>query len=641
MRIRWVDELRSVKVALRGNADTINLLDPQSPVRRRRWTEVIGAYRACSQAGRYRSAATLRTGVILAARELWGCDTEEILQALHLRAEKVVLLEDHRTIPRLLARERHPTATVIAQPQQLSTRFIRELAAQAAASRVRIGCLTATDLASLIFVGLKMRIAWCPLPTDQTSDRNGECRPPLPFMTNLTCANPISPAAREFEHWSVVSARGHGDGAHIDLEQGVLCGFHDLPAGGQRDEIGCGNDFCQRSGHRSGRFMRAAETRGRLVALSSCNSANVAGQVIGRTRSLALASLDGWANAVIASPVAIDSRAAERTAILTLAGRWDTAQELTAEMNTLAATPAQELPYVLLGLPEMPLRPPEAALIELPKDDVLDPSQDKMRKESDLASLAEATRIAARGVFRSMRYEVELAVEDRNEELIGVLRNCRVELALLVAMAGRLISNRAGSDAGRLLLEQLTRAIQAWDTAFANVMSDTLIHPSHGRAPMPGLLVSQTLFRSRRSAQATCPRCGEDYDRERHVSLDEADTIVLDECSLCGPLGCGREDGARLHVDGPSLWQKDDVPEFNILARLPGRRLVPGHLLVQHRDMSKPGLAKPRMFPGSSRSRRFVCDLDPDAGFDQHDIRVVLVCRLEVAFARVPAVRTG
>jgi hypothetical protein len=243
----------------------------------------------------------------------------------------------------------------------------------------------------------------------------------------------------------------------------------------------------------------------------------------------------------------------------------------------------------------------------------------------------------ALGAMWSMRYEVELLLEGC--EGVAALRRARDEVSVLVALGARLVADDPRPPALRAFSAALAKAVRTWDAAFMDVARRVLVELPCGRLPCPSFLTPQAGRRDAHGTGVPCPRCGEEVRAHRYSCFGHAEGTVVQECPICGPLACQREQGPRLHIEAPHAWRRDRIIDvtLRIDAADPAPDTGAARVLVQHRDMTVPGSGRTWTAARWQPGRRFAHRLPPDAGQDRHDLRALWVRHMEVAFARLPA----
>jgi hypothetical protein len=652
-------------------------------VRRHRW-ELVRRWYADHRAadGRTRPAAAdgdwvLTVGPPTAAVRASGAGLER--PADHL--------DDAAGLADWVRRHRPDSLFILGPRQLLRTDTLHAFAGLLGERRVRWGVAAGTDPAGLAFAVEKAAAPPVALEhaalVDMIAGR---------LLLDLSPATyePAGVAAALDGQWSVLGISGHGDGAHLNLHQTVLCGLigaaeRTLDGRGVIDGCGAGTG-CKKVRDPSLRVVRAADLRAELLLLLGCNGSTANGELYPSDNSLALGALDGYARAVLTSTGQIEVPPALMTLLAHLLAQRLRLGELAAELNDLAAALNIAHPYVLLGdplhsvtLPTASDHPARSSVLTTPRAGKVVRVVPEPGPRSQV--LAGATRVcvvgadapaapihtvdedAALGSYERLAGALSARSHDA-ETLERCLRSiCRAQLGTEPGLAERLAALTAARDAvsarlwslgalattvrrsgrwdGRLprFAAGLRDASARWDEAMAALIEHHLLAES---APLAA--VGDRLYpalhalhsRVDRVRSGGCPRCGATVVgtlyRSLQVGVSDRSTLA---CHQCGPLS---EHAVR-------------TPDIAVLAEMPdhaggtGCLTVTvdewltegaGLLLCQVRDKSKP-LAPPPLrtaVPCGTPAVTVEFAVPADAGSDLFSVRVVLVQDLSVSFAR-------
>lgn len=395
---------------------------------------------------------------------------------------------------------------------------------------------------------------------------------------------------------------GHGEGAHINLDEVVICG---APPEGEHDarrtplKGGCdGQGHCRRAAPEQV-VVNAREVAASVILLLTCNSFDISGEIWPTDASLVLAALSGHASAVIAS----HTRMAVAPMIAGMAfsemARGAPLGDVVALMNAPSSLSRHADSFTLVGDPlqRVSVVAPEGAVSAIPGDasalelpEVLidghptelvarvegrvfaarPPAADArcVERSADAVSLrmlhrrdcarAKDMQWAEAGCISSLAADAAADAANHLESLAST----RQELELRALLALRDLADVASNRVWRASVQEQQQSIPAlydrWDSSFVDVVARFL--PTASLDAVLTAFYEPVTTRTQR-----CPRCGNGVLSRRMNALDGCSSPrEHDECGLCGPLSTRLVEGPVVTLSSPASVRAGSDVEISV-----------------------------------------------------------------------------
>jgi hypothetical protein len=657
--VQWAKSYTEYLELCDGEPGSITLLDPHDPVRRERWTQAISWYASCPG---WNSSRSQSNSLVISLDR--GSGTNVIGRILAKRLGWTH--RDLKVIEELPGEALSDCAAILVAPRgELDLAMLGRVYRRFESAGATFGVLTAADLPGLSFIAAKCCLTPSILPS-------GDFVLDAVFGERESLGDVINRPAG----WRLALLMAHGEGAHLHLGNGVLCGLlgtHEL-IDGIRVPEGCGVQDCKRARKAHLATIPANRLRCRILALLSCNSFSVAKELYPSDTSLVLAAADGWPAAVIANPTSMGFSPTQAIFLQRLLSRGALLGEAVATLNRTVRMSPDYPPYVLLGDPLCRVMPTidagdnegSTAVHVLPRVDgatydlapwikdgslvghsevfiLNDSSMTSTPKVSDktfelnrLQTRLEVIGLRLINVNHWLSILLSLSSGDAFDEALADLRILTVRIQYAAAALGQAVSKvhelSVWNHSVYQLENNLRDAVSAWDASFALIIHEHLLS---GGGPVGDslieLLIGTHVF-ERQVQGSRCRRCHTTTTNNIYRCLVTGAKSRLEDCTLCGPLSATPGVSVKLDMEADGRVGLDK--DFSARVNLTGSK-EPGFLVVEFRDKSHPG-AKLRTIDEwlAGQTSRVLSLSLAGSGCDQHSIRAVWIGGLEWVYAR-------
>ncbi len=404
------------------------------------------------------------------------------------------------------------------------------------------------------------------------------------------------------EGWQAASIMAHGEGGHLLLNGAVLCGLADGAEhmGGIVIPSGCRSGNCKRARHAGMKTIGIAEVRATCLALISCNSFSVAGQMYPSSTSLVIAAAEHWPSCIIANPTSMEfskDDLDEIHALITGGTPIGTALQVLSSRFPASEWP----PYILVGDP--------LSRHGMSSDPRV-PSRPKVRMTLTIES------------------NVDVDVPEQNSMSMGTVHPSKQWIEVL-----REMPQSDDMQSALVVLEEDAKSIlestRNWDAQFALLIQDCLLSPL---SPVGDLVLQMLTYKREvieRGVGLPCGRCGTVGKLSVYQSPAFGSETWVEECPLCGPLHAGNGQMARLDVQVPCCHVADSSLWVSI--RAPGN----GYLVCELRDKSGATGPQRSIFETIAPNEPISLSYNMHGhGCDQHSFRAIWVGEQRIAYTR-------
>jgi hypothetical protein len=554
---RWIDHADDYVRAT--GREAIAVLRPRDAQRLARWQSVLASY---------------QTGVVETTPWANSCvavlsDDVAPAAAAYAKARKCPLRRC-RDLDEVLTTSREASSiTLFARPDQLRA---RDIASLNACIEVPWGVVPATDLHAASFAVAKLlarardggAIGWI----SGAFGRLGRLATQESHQTAISQA--LTQSLLRDDGLRALVILAHGEGAHLNLQDVVVCGaVDDETQRGRRFEV-CRTGACKRVHAPHVEAFAVHEVRAASLVILSCNGFAVAGEQYPTCSSLVGGALDGFARSLVVTDrtVLIQQHEASTVAELLLAGAG--LHDVVAIKNEGHALDGGPRPYLLVGDPLLeratrPIdsRPCDSAVVELSDERAY-------RGRHRVLLLDAATRCTDRGADLSQLESLvswltaRCAFAERFEQAIAILylggdasEQVRSELEKLATLRKRVgeclltlaqIAQRANSsgvwpsDVVPRIRTRLVQHVEQYGFAMAELFAAAILAGPVEQTCTYGLSLASR-------SEGECERCATPTLVERRAPLGGGLAICMVSCPVCGFLGAYPEDAAPLTLD--------------------------------------------------------------------------------------------
>lgn len=530
-----------------------------------------------------------------------------------------------------------------------------------------LGVLPATDLVALDFAIRKIGLTRC-FPLGRRFLWHVEANKLL--LPNFTASEPIAPLEALMRPSGIAVIGAHGEGAHLLLRGAVLCGRVGCTEEVQGEPVsnGCATGHCKRAAGLPS--VHVAQIPSIVLALLSCNSFSVAGELYPSNSSLVMAAMEGWAAAVIANPAAVPCPPITLRYLSFLIESGLALGEVTARLNHLYA---RDDAFVLVGDPlarGVCAEPPadRFAAIEThtdpPVEVYLGGSPARLvsgivpslvvglPKESDDMPRIESRSDAARAVrawHDHLQAQIDTAsymdlqicerlLQSDDESGALDLRSTTIRLRQQVADGAALVSSMEASLLWNSHIDEWFASTRDFVGGWDERVAAAIRHHYLGSGPVGdevlSLLTHHLVQHRRTLSPERCHRCGTPIERVDFGILSRP-RQSLEECPICGPVRCAAPSALRMALACPATAVRGGVMHCSLRCEGASTALrdASGWLIHELRDKST-GRREQSIRRWEAAESVYSFRISDDAGFDQHSLRLVIVSQLEIAYAR-------
>ena len=448
----------------------------------------------------------------------------------------------------------------------------------------------------------------------------------------------------------------HGDGAHGNLGNVVLCGLCDEQEHLADGRPACcsrtrGGDFvCKRNPDRARQPVRCGDLGAVTVCLLTCNGSSVAGQGYPSDCSFILSFVEGFPAAVLTSDRRLPFAPSDVELAAALLSARRPLGEVARTLNDERAATSGVRPYVLFGDPTLIPAQPASDLRE----------QAAARPTRKLGATGSVVAPTAMGTLCADLYRIVCTLSGRLRLQDAILSACALlggptaaKLhAALDAHARTLRVLRGhlglGHELSAIPARTTNQDLATWLEALAAVISvvdRSLIDLVHDHISQPDLdqLLTTGLVGSREPSDLVCSRCCVPLLVERYTSpLIAPECTVVAACSHCGPVTAWDRDGPVIAASVPRVACAGSTLTVSVaLCRRP--LLPPPHAAiplasVRFRDVGKSSDGGVEGCGIGPVPWVATVKLRPDTTLENNTVRVAAVHELSFGFQRTGVV---
>ncbi|MBX5199689.1 hypothetical protein HJB82_30995 [Rhizobium sp. NZLR10] len=670
---RWLEsesEYRREFTTLFANG-IIPVLRPAEAGRFKTWTGVLDWYTTPTTFDRLNARTTFfEAGAIVF---LIGAEFESVARAL-ASATKRRLIESSSFPPLEQLPEHCRSVTLVGPANNFTHAKLIEFGRQCA---VAWSILVADDIPGISFVVAKALLS-CEqthnLPrssvkldalTCHSSEYHADGR-----RTTLVGVEPLLFS----RSWRAAAIHGHGDGGHLKLRSSILCGLmsdQERTFAGHVLTDGCSNHHgmrnCRKTRSITGDIKYPSEIKASFIALFSCNSLSLNGEVFPSTNSLLKSAMEGYAAGIVASTSQIMLTPSIVTELMDhIVG--DLPIRLLPELaqrNSFA--PAPDLVIVgdiyLLDLfrskeddPLGDLASSWFDLDESPSSEIM-PASSRQVQQHDESSLSQqrdvfsfVERLKALHIELCRAANVEAAISRLYEQEPRSFPSVKDRIATLskIRASAWVLFEYARIEAATLPLglgikqtdlETKEAAIRIYSGIWAHVLAETLLEGLVREHFQDALMSGYTSYLS--SASAICQRC------KGTVSVFRAEDPIsalpvhhYTACASCGPLQNWDDGSASISIIAPDQLVPGCKAKFSVLSENSTlHREQASYCVVCVEDKSSGGLQYQSLARMDCGILDFEFHVSPSLGSDLHAITAINVegFRLSQAISRCPS----
>jgi hypothetical protein len=367
---------------------------------------------------------------------------------------------------------------------------------------------------------------------------------------------------------SFLLAHCHGDGAHGDFRNVVLCGLCDDEELLFDGRSGCcrrtndGGHVCKRNPTGARQPVRCGDLAATTVCLLTCNGSSVAGQGYPSDCSFVLSFAEGFPAAVLTTDHRIPFTGRDVAAVAGLLTSGLPLGETAQLLNNESAELFGVRPYVLFGDPTIVPAPPMMEQTARAADEPPPPRR-TVRQKTQMSSTTRETRADVYRIITVLA--ARLRIQDNMLATCATLcpQHSPDSDAMLDGHARILRAIRAHLGLGNELAAAPAHVsesdLDTWQAALALLVGaadQSLITLVHERVPQRDmhLLFSAGLVGSRRETDRECVACGTLLCEERYTSpIVAPEYTVTTSCSHCGPEAAWEGDGPLIAATVPRV----------------------------------------------------------------------------------------